>query len=409
MPTPKGVFHPFFSLRNHHKTLNIVLGLLNVMVKYLKKQYKTALNKLKYPDSWFWCRYTINPYSGCEHACIYCDARSNRYYLEQDFENEVIIKVDLDKILEKRLKNARSLIPDVVGPGGVCDGYQQVEKKAKNTRKILKVFLKYQYPVNIATKNSLITRDIDVLKRIASDTWCTVGFSITTVDDELAKFLEPFSSTPSERLDAIKTIKKEAPNIQVGTYFMPIIPFLEDLDENLEGVIKKSKESGADFLLFSPGLTMRDSQEEFFLKKLRNSKYKDVVKPLKDLFKGKVGPPVEYVRKKHLMLYKLCKKHDLSIREKRWIPKDYRKWNYKVSEKLLNEVYHKMVKTGKQDNAMMWAGLNLNNLEESIMDVYKRGDLTKIKNFTKKVRAFLEPYLEKNKDKHVNKGLDRFL
>ena len=78
------------------------------MVKYSYKEFKTALNKLKYPDTWFWSRYTINPYSGCEHACIYCDARSNRYYLEHDFENEVIIKKDIDKKLNLRIKRART-------------------------------------------------------------------------------------------------------------------------------------------------------------------------------------------------------------------------------------------------------------------------------------------------------------
>ena len=85
------------------------------MVEYRYKEYKSVLNKLKYPDSWFWSRYTLNPYSGCAHACIYCDARSQRYYLE-DFENEVIIKTNFDKKLDLRLKRARTLLPDVIAP-----------------------------------------------------------------------------------------------------------------------------------------------------------------------------------------------------------------------------------------------------------------------------------------------------
>ena len=83
------------------------------MVKYRYKEFKTAFNVLKYPDSWFWCRYTINPYQGCEHACIYCDARSQRYYLD-DFENEVVIKSNIDKKLDSRLKRTRTLLPDVI-------------------------------------------------------------------------------------------------------------------------------------------------------------------------------------------------------------------------------------------------------------------------------------------------------
>ena len=261
------------------------------MVKYTYKEFKTALNKLKYPDSWFWAKYTINPYSGCQHACIYCDARSDRYFLQQNFEDEIIIKTNADKMLDLRIKRARNLLPDVVGPGGVNDAYQPIEKKVENTRKILQVLAKHKFPLNIATKSKLIIRDLSVLKKIAGDSWCTIGFSITTTNEDLAKFLEPYSSKPSERLEALKTIKSEVPNIQVGTYFMPIIPFLEDSENNMEDVIRKSKEAGADFLLFSPGLTMRDSQAEFFLKKLKNSKYSNIVKPLLNLYKGKMQPP----------------------------------------------------------------------------------------------------------------------
>ena len=120
------------------------------MVKYTYKEFKTVLNKIKFPDSWFWTRYTINPYSGCAHACIYCDARSQRYYLNHDFENEVIIKTNTEKKLELRIKRARTLLPDVVGPGGVNDAYQPIEEKVENTKKILKIFAKYKYPLNIS-------------------------------------------------------------------------------------------------------------------------------------------------------------------------------------------------------------------------------------------------------------------
>ena len=378
------------------------------MVKYKEKEFKTALNKLKFPDSWFWGRYTINPYSGCEHACIYCDARSQRYYLE-DFENEVIIKRDIDKKLDQKIKKARKLLTDVVGAGGICDCYQPIEKKVKNTRKILRVLAKNKYPVNIATKSNLISRDIDLFKQIAEDTWCTIGFSITTFNEDLAKFLEPFSSTPPERLDALKFIKKQVPNIQVGTYFMPIIPFLEDNEENLKEVIQKSKDAGADFVLFSPGLTLRDLQAEFFIKKLKDSKYKNIVQPLLNLYKGRIYPPAEYARKIHPILLSYCEKYKISIRVKRWIPSDYRKWNYKISELLLNKEYIDALKIGKSNKTMRWAGLNLNNLEESILDVYKRGDLLKLKNFNKKIIEFIKPYLDKSKDLKRKTGLDQFL
>ena len=236
-----------------------------------------------------------------------------------------------------------------------------------------------------------------------------MGFSITTTHEELASFLEPYSSLPSLRLEAIKTIKRLAPNIQVGTYFIPIIPFLEDDDKNLEDVIKQSKNSGADFVLFSPGLTLRDSQADYFLKKLKNSKYKKIVKPILELYKGQIYPPAEYVRKLHPKLLNICEKYNMPVRVKRWIPSDYRKWNYKISELLLNKEYMDVLRTGKSNKTMMWAGLHLNNLEESILDVFKRGELSQLKNFTSKITEFVTPYLEKTKDLKHKTGLDKFL
>jgi len=378
------------------------------MVKYTYKEFKSVLNKLKFPDSWFWSRYTLNTYSGCAHACIYCDARSERYYIE-DFENEVIIKTNFDKKLDQRIKRARTLLPDVIAPGGVNDAYQPIEKKIEHTRKVLEVIAKHRFPINIATKSNLVTRDIDILQRIAYDTWCTVGFSISTTDEELAKFLEPYSSNPSERFKALKLIKKKAPNIQVGIYFIPIIPFLADNDENLENIIKKSKEAGADFILFSPGLTLRDSQAEYFFNKLRKSKYNHVEKLLKNLYKGEIHPPANYCKKINSKIWKLSQKYNIEVRVKRWIPSDFRKWNYKLSELLLNKEYIDALKTGKSNKTLMWAGLNLNNLEESILDVYKRGELHTIKNFNPKIIEIIEPYLEKSKELKQKKGLEKFL
>ena len=378
------------------------------MVKYRYKEFKSVLNKLTYPDSWFWARYTLNTYSGCAHACTYCDARSQRYYLE-DFENEVIIKTNFDKKLDQRFKRARTLLPDIIAPGGVNDAYQPIEQKIEHSRKVLQVIAKHKFPINIATKSKLVVRDIDILKEIAKETWSTVGFSISTVNEELANFLEPHSSNPSERLKALHTIKLKAPEIQVGIYFMPIIPFLEDDAVSLEDVIKQSKKAGAEFVLFAPGLTLRDAQAQFFIKKLKNSRYNDIVKPLLELYKGHTNPPAYYVRKLNPTLYALCQEYKLAVRVKRWIPNDYRKWNYKISELLLNKEYVDAITTGKSNNNMKWAGLNLNNLDVSIIDVFKRDELSKLKNFSKEIIEFVKPYLEKINTTNEKITLERFI
>jgi len=121
------------------------------------------------------------------------------------------------------------------------------------------------------------------------------------------------------------------------------------------------------------------------------------------------NPPAQYVRKLHLKLLNLCEKYNMAVRVKRWIPTDYRKWNYKISELLLNKEYLDSIKTGKSNKNMMWAGLNLNNLEESILEVYKNGNLSKIKNFNNQIIDYIEPYLEKSQDLKIKSGIDRFL
>ncbi len=97
------------------------------MPTFIKQQFKSILNKKKFIDNWFWDRYSINPYNGCSFGCIYCDARSAKYHAPQDFENKITIKQNVGPMLDKRLSRARTLLPDVVGLGGVTDCYQPAE------------------------------------------------------------------------------------------------------------------------------------------------------------------------------------------------------------------------------------------------------------------------------------------
>lgn len=366
------------------------------MVKYIEKEFKTIINKLKYIDSWFWCRYTINPYNGCEHACIYCDARSEKYYMHPDLDNEIYVKKNVKEKLDKRLKNARTLLPDVVGIGGVCDAYQQAEVKYRNTRQILEVLLKHKYPIFLSTKSDLVLRDLDILSKIAADTYCTITFTITTFDNEIVKFLEPIASPPLKRIKALEKIKKQFPKIQTGVNLMPIVPYFEDFDENLEEVVLQTKEANCDFILFSPGMTMRNSQAQFFINKLKNSKYKDIVFDFLNLYKGNMYVDGIYLKKIHEILIALCKKYKLPCRAKRFIPNDYRKHNYFIAKKLLDQAYYNSL-SGKTWKNMHWAGLNLQNLQESILDVYSRGELSTLKNFNEKIINFVNPYLKSTK------------
>jgi len=357
-------------------------------IRYIYKDFKTILNKYKFIDSWFWCRYSINPYNGCEFACIYCDSRSHKYHLQPEFDQLIYIKNDVGTMLDNRLGRARTLLPDVVAIGGTCDAYQPAEAKFQNTRRCLEVLLKHQYPVIFSTKSLLVLRNLDLLSRIAEETWCTVGVTITTQDEELARFLEPRAPNPNKRLEAIGEIKKQAPQIQVGVNFIPIVPYLGDSTENMESVVAGAKESGADFILFGGGMTMRDNQALWFLKRL-SGKFPHLVEKFEELYQWKYTPDVgyagryeplkSYAKKIHRKMLALCERYRISFRIKRYIPDDFRKLNYLVAESLLNESYLAQMQ-GKAWMSTFWAGQNINNLAESISGIAQRGELQTIRN-----------------------------
>ncbi len=158
------------------------------MPEFIEQQFKSIINKKKFIDSWFWDRYTVNPYNGCLFGCIYCDARSAKYQMPQDFENKIIVKKNVGEMLDKRITNARTFLPDVVGMGGVTDCYQPAEEIYGNTQQCLEVLAKHHYPIHVATKSELVLRDLDILDAISRKSWCSVSVTITTTKPETASF-----------------------------------------------------------------------------------------------------------------------------------------------------------------------------------------------------------------------------
>jgi len=355
-------------------------------VKYNKKDFKSIINKMKFIDSWFWARYTLNPYNGCEHACTYCDSRSHKYHLQPEFDQEIIVKNNAGEMLDKRLSRARTLLPDVVAMSGSCDPYQPAETKFGNTRACLEVLARHRYPVLISTKATLVTKDIDIFKQIAKNNWCTVGITITTTNDELSEFLEPGAPPPTERFEAIKKLKSSK-LLQVGVHFMPIVPFLEDTDENLEDVVFRSGEAGADYILFAGGMTMRDNQAKWFFRRIKE-RYPELFEKYLELFDakfingeytGRYAPKSSYAKKIHKKMFELCETYKISSRMRRFIPDDYRKENYMIAGKLLDEAYYNQ-SLGKKFSNQFWAGMNINNLKEPIRSIAARGELKNIRN-----------------------------
>lgn len=210
---------------------------------------KKIVNKVNSPDLNF--GYSMNPYQGCEHGCIYCYARNTHEYYGfsagLDFESKIIIKQNAPDLLEKHLlQPSWQAVPIMLS--GNTDCYQPKEKKFQITRKMLEVLLKYRHPVGIITKNSLIQRDLDILQELAQDKLVNVMISITTLNEELRRQMEPRTASAPKRLQTIELLAKAG--VPVGVMNAPVIPGLNH--HEIPNILK----AGADHGAMSCGMTV---------------------------------------------------------------------------------------------------------------------------------------------------------
>ena len=225
---------------------------------------KTIVSNYKDNPRWFGINYNMNIYKGCCHGCIYCDSRSNCYQII-DFDR-VRIKKNLIEIIKKDLTSKRK--KGVVGTGAMSDPYNPFEEKYLLTRQALKLLDEHRFGIAITTKSDLIVRDIDILKRIQKHSPNLVKITITTFDDELCKKIEPNVSTTSDRFKALKKLSDN--NIYSGVLLMPILPFINDTEENIRNIIKRAYECGAKFIFsYGIGVTLRSNQREYYFEQLR--------------------------------------------------------------------------------------------------------------------------------------------
>lgn len=189
---------------------------------------------------------SVNPYQGCEHGCVYCYARNSHEYWGfssgLDFESKIIVKKDVPLLLERTFLNP-NYKPQVIMLSGNTDCYQPLEKKFEITREILKTCLKYVHPIGIITKNALVLRDIDILKKLARQNLVQVIFSITTQDESLRRILEPRTASAQKKFDAIKILSSEG--IPTGIMNAPIIPSLNH--HEIPSIIERAAQNGAQF------------------------------------------------------------------------------------------------------------------------------------------------------------------
>lgn len=210
---------------------------------YLRDPARQIITSNDSPDVGF--ERSINPYRGCEHGCSYCFARPTHEYLGfsagLDFETRILVKEDAPALLRKELA-ARSWRPQVIAMSGVTDPYQPIERKLEITRGCLEVLAECRNPVGIITKNHLVTRDVDHLAELARYGAAKVHLSITTLDGELARILEPRASAPHLRIDALRRLS--GAGIRVGVMVAPLIPALND--HELVRVLEEAAAAGAE-------------------------------------------------------------------------------------------------------------------------------------------------------------------
>ncbi len=209
----------------------------------------------------------MNLYRGCSHGCIYCDSRSKCYQMNHEFE-DIEIKENAIELLEYTLKHKRKKC--MIGTGAMTDPYIPLEMKTEYMRKALLLIEKYGFGVTLQTKSDRVLRDLDILKRINKKTKCVVQITLTTVDENLCKIIEPNVSTTNARFEVLKKLRDEG--IPTVVWLCPILPYINDTKENIMGILDMCIEAKVKGIIcFNMGLTLREGNREYFYEQLEKS------------------------------------------------------------------------------------------------------------------------------------------
>lgn len=254
----------------------------------------------------------MNLYRGCTHGCIYCDSRSRCYQFTHEFE-DIEVKQNAPLLLERALRSKRKKC--MIGTGAMCDPYMHCEEELRLTRRCLELIDEYGYGLAIQTKSDRILRDLELLKSIHRKAKCVVQMTLTTYDEELCKILEPKVCTTKRRFEVLQILKEEG--IPTVVWMSPILPFINDTRENIEGILNYCVQAEVyGILCFGIGLTLREGNREYFYAALDRH-----FPGLRERYHRKYGYAYEIASEhsKELLqlFYATCRKHGIeSSREK---------------------------------------------------------------------------------------------
>lgn len=202
----------------------------------------------------------INIYRGCSHGCIYCDSRSKCYGFTHDFE-DIEVKKNAPQLLETALRSKRKKC--MIGTGAMCDPYLHIEEQLGLTRRCLEIIDRYEFGVSVQTKSARVLRDLDLLASINKKAKAIVQMTLTTADESLCRLIEPNVSGTRERFEVLMECKRAG--IPTMVWLCPILPFINDTEENINGIMDYCIEAGVKgIVMFGMGVTLREGDREYF-------------------------------------------------------------------------------------------------------------------------------------------------
>ncbi|MBO6046360.1 MAG: radical SAM protein [Erysipelotrichaceae bacterium] len=206
----------------------------------------------------------MNIYRGCTHGCIYCDSRSVVYGMDHAFE-DIAVKENALILLERALQSKRKKC--MIGTGSMSDPYMPLENKLKMTRKALELIDRYGFGVTLITKSDLVLRDIDLLESINKKAKAVVQITLTTIDDDLCRILEPNVCPTSKRIEVLRILQERG--IPTIVWMTPILPYINDTKENINGLLDACIETGVKgIIMFGIGMTLREGNREYYYQAL---------------------------------------------------------------------------------------------------------------------------------------------
>ncbi len=278
-------------------------------------QAKTMLSRVKGVDDWFGLYYNMNLYRGCQHQCIYCDSRSECYQIE-NFNDDVLVKSNAIDLLQRELPSKRMV--GTIGTGSMNDPYMPLERQVQLTRRALETIARFHFPVHVITKSDLVLRDLDLLADIHSHTFAAVSFTVTTAEDDLSRKLEPGAPVSSQRLKAMQVVRSAG--IRTGLLLMPVLPFIEDGEQNITHLTSQAAEHGAEYILSAFGMTLRDRQREYFYARL-DRQFPGTRQRYEKAFTGCYSARSPNASRLEKIFDELCSRHGIARRMPRFTPR----------------------------------------------------------------------------------------